>query len=356
MALGADERTEPATPRRKEEARKKGQVARSQELPAAVALLIPLCVLYVVGDDLWQAMEAILRTALTADAPPNPAEVPVFLKAIGRELLWRLGPLLLIVFAAILGSLLAQVGLLLTLHPLTPSLSKINPLSGIQRLFSMRMLMTTAINLAKLVLVVTIVVLTLRDRSAEILFALTLGASDVLLLGAHLTFELGIRLAVVLFVLALADFAWQRFRHSQDLRMTKEEVKDEYRSMEGDPKLKARRRQVQMQLAMQRLRKDMAKADVVISNPTHVAVAIQYDATEMPAPQVVAKGADYAALRIRQLASEYGIPVVERPPLARAVFASVEVGQYIPERFYRAIAEILAYVYELTGRSPVRAA
>lgn len=356
MALGADERTEPATPRRREEARRKGQVARSQELPAAVALLIPLCLLYVWGDDLWQAMVAILRTALIVDGPPDVAAVPALLKAIGRELIWRLGPMLVVIFAAILASMLVQVGLLLTLHPLTPSLSKINPLNGLQRLFSMRSLMTTVINLAKMVLVVVIVALTMRDRAAEILLALTLGASDVLRLGAWLTFELGVRLAVVLLVLALADFAWQRFRHERDLRMTKEEVKDEYRSMEGDPKLKARRRQVQLQLAMQRLRKDMADADVVVSNPTHVAVAIRYDAADMPAPQVVAKGADYAALRIRQLAVEYGIPVVERPPLARALYASIEVGQYIPERFYRAIAEILAYVYELTGRSPVRAA
>jgi flagellar biosynthetic protein FlhB len=154
-------------------------------------------------------------------------------------------------------------------------------------------------------------------------------------------------------VTALLDFAWQRYRHERDLMMTREEVRDELRNMEGDPAVKRRRRQLQMQLAMHRLRKDVPKSDVVVTNPTHFAVAIQYNADSMIAPRVVAKGADYAALRIRQIALRHGIPIVERKPLARALFDAVEVGQYIPERFYRAIAEILAYVYELTGRSPV---
>ena len=136
--------------------------------------------------------------------------------------------------------------------------------------------------------------------------------------------------------------------------MTKEEVKDEFRNMEGDPKIKARRREVQLQLAMQRLRKDVPTADVIVTNPTHLAIAIRYDDKNMPAPKVVAKGADYMALRIRQVAAEFGIPIVERKPLARAMYDNVEVGQFIPENFYRAIAEILAYVYELAGRSKSR--
>ena len=136
--------------------------------------------------------------------------------------------------------------------------------------------------------------------------------------------------------------------------MTKEEVKDELRSMEGDPNVKRRRRQIQLQLALQRLRKDVPTADVIVTNPTHYAVAIRYDAETMQAPKVVAKGADYVALRIRRLAAELGIPTVERKPLARALYETVEVGQYIPEKFYRAAAESLAYIYELTGRSPLR--
>jgi len=164
-------------------------------------------------------------------------------------------------------------------------------------------------------------------------------------------FKLGIRLSAALLVLALLDVAWQRYKHERDLRMTKEEVKDELRSMEGDPQVKQRRRQVQLQLAIQRIRRDVPTADVVVTNPTHFAVAIRYDATAMVAPKVVAKGADHLALRIRQVAQEFGIPIVERAPLARALYADVEVGDNIPERFYRVVAEILAYVYELTGRT-----
>ena len=195
-----------------------------------------------------------------------------------------------------------------------------------------------------------VVYLTLASQAAAILFSFTVDFFALTGLGADLMYQLGINVGVALLILALLDFVWQRYRHERDLRMTKEEVKDELRSMEGDPLIKRRRREVQFQLSMQRLRKDVPSADVVVTNPTHVAVAIRYDLETMAAPKVVAKGADYLALRIRQLAGEFGVPIVSRPPLARALYESVEVGSYVPERLYRAIAEILAYVYELTGK------
>jgi len=157
-------------------------------------------------------------------------------------------------------------------------------------------------------------------------------------------------LTLVMLILALFDYAYQRYRHERDLKMTKQEVKDELKNMDGDPKIKQRRRRVQMELAMQRLRAAVAKADVVVTNPEHLAIALEYDAERMNAPVVVAKGADYAALRIRQLAAAAGVPMVERRALARAMYDVVRVGQEIPERFYQAIAEILAYVYEVTGK------
>jgi len=248
---------------------------------------------------------------------------------------------------------LAQVGLLLTWYPLLPSLSKINPLSGLKRLFSIRSVMLAVTSFGKLLVVALVAYLTLSGSAAAIIHAFTFGFRDVFTLGSTLMFRLGMRLAVALLILAILDFAWQRYRHERDLRMTKEEVKDELRSMEGDPHIKRRRREVQLQLIIQRLRKDVPTADVVVTNPTHVAVAIRYDAEAMIAPKVVIKGADRIALRIRQIAAEFGVPIVERPPLARALYESVEVGEYVPERLYRAIAEILAYVYELTGRRPM---
>jgi len=242
-----------------------------------------------------------------------------------------------------------QVGTLFSLQPLVPRLSKISPLNGFKRLFSSRMLMMAAANLGKLVVVALLIYMMFMQSTAPIIYAFTLEFRDAFRLGSSLAFELGMRLSVALLVLALLDLAWQRFRHEKDLRMTKEEVKDEFRSMEGDPRIKSRRRQLQYQLALQRIRKDVPQADVIVTNPTHVAVAIQYEARNMPAPKVIAKGGDQMALRIRQIAAEWGIPIVERRALARALFESVEIGQYIPERFYRAIAEILAYVYELSG-------
>jgi flagellar biosynthetic protein FlhB len=164
------------------------------------------------------------------------------------------------------------------------------------------------------------------------------------------------RIATVLLVLAILDYLYQRFRIEKELKMTKEEVKEEMKRMEGDPKIKSRRRQIAQQAAMQRLKKDVPTADVVVTNPTHFAVALKYDPTGMAAPRVIAKGQDFLALKIREIAAEAGIPILERPPLARTLYRTVEVGQEIPEQLYAAVAEILAYVYELTGKSRRRPA
>jgi len=353
MPGSSDDKTEAPTPRRRQQTREKGQVARSQDLSAAVPLMVGLIAISLLGPQLWRSMQAIVEAGLAAPQPHRIELAWSFAGAALKEVGQRLWPLLLILVVAVLGTLLAQVGLLLTAQPLTPSLSKLSPLQGFRRLFSVRSVMTGATSFGKLLVVAAVASLTVAEKAASILYAFSLGVHDVLPLAAALSFDLGVRIALALIIMALLDFAWQKYKYERDMRMTKEEVKDEFRSMEGDPKLKARRRQAQMQLAMQRLRKDVPKADVVVTNPVHVAVAIRYEAETMPAPRVVAKGADLLALRIRAIAMEFGVPIVERPPLARALHESLEVGQYIPERFYRAIAEVLAYVYELTGRSPV---
>ncbi len=338
------------------EARAKGQVARSQDLTSAVLLLSGFAALRFLGPDLWQSLIAIVGVSLDSDGGwTDVAGLRPLSEAIGWEIVRRLGPLLLVIVGVVVLVLYAQVGPLLTWHPVTPSLAKINPLSGLQRLFSVRSLMSATLNLAKFLVVASVAFVSIHASAAAVLFSPTLDFHDVVRLGGTLVAELGIQLCAAILVLALLDYAWQRYRHERDLRMTKEEVKDELRSMEGDPAVKRRRRQLQLQLAIQRLRKDVPKADVVVTNPTHLAIAIRYDSDSMVAPKVVAKGADYAALRIRQIAAKHGIPIVERRPLARALFDAVDVGQYVPERFYQAIAEILAYVYELTGRSPLSA-
>ena len=353
MAASADEKTEQPTPRRRKEAREKGQVARSQDMTAAVLLLAGFLSLALLGPGLWLCLVAMVQTALTGDAPASLDETLRFGGAAVGETLKHVVPFLLILVVAMIGALVAQVGFLLTFHPLIPSLGKINPLSGIQRMFSIRSVMLAVINFGKLLTVGLVAYIVVYRSASAVIYAFSLGFTDVFLLGSWLLFKLGVYLGVALLILALMDFAWQRYRHTQDLKMTKEEVRDEFRSMEGDPKIKHRQRQLQMQLATQRLRRDVPTADVVVTNPTHVAVAIRYEAETMEAPKVVAKGADAMALRIRQIAAEFGIPMVERPPLARALFEAVDIGEYVPERLYKAIAEVLAYVYELTGRSPI---
>ena len=353
MAAYADEKTEPPTPRRRLEARRRGQVARSQDLSAAVLLLAGFLTLGFMGPGIWHTLLAVTRAGLTGDSAVRTDDVLQFAGAAVLEVLKWLAPFLLILMFATVATLIAQIGLLLTGQPLIPSLAKINPLNGIKRLFSVRSVMLGVINFGKLLVVGAVAYLTMSGSADAIIYAFTFGAVEVLGLGSTLMFRTAMRLSAALLILALLDFAWQRYRHERDLRMTKEEVKDELRSMEGDPQIKRRRREVQLRLALQRMRKDVPTADVVVTNPTHVAVAIRYEAETMVAPKVVAKGADLVALRIRQIAAEFGIPIVQRPPLARALYESVDVGQYVPERLYQAIAEILAYVYELTGRSAV---
>ncbi len=348
----SEEKTEAPTPRKREESRNNGQVARSQDLSAAVLLFVSFLSLNWFGPALWRSLVMILRSALTSEDPANVSHLLPLITAIARESFTRMAPILLVLLAAILVVLYAQVGWLLTGKPLIPSLSKVSPLAGLKRLMSVRSLMTGVINFGKLLIVVAVAVYFFMHNMPAIMFAYTSEFYAAFQLGASLAFSLAMQMSAAMLLLALLDFAWQRFRHEQDLKMTKEEVKDEMRSMEGDPKLKERRRRVQMQLSLQRLQKDVPQADVIVTNPTHFAVAIAYDAQRMPSPKVVAKGADYVALRIRQIATEMGIPIVERKPLARALYDTVEPGEYIPERFYLAIAEILAFVYELTGDGP----
>ena len=351
MAGDKDAKTEAPTPRRRQEARTSGQVPKSQDLSASVLLLGALVVLRFLGPDLWNRMLGIYRTALAGEDAADRKQLIPFAAASAVEMFKMLAPFMALMVLLTLLVLHAQVGLLWTLKPLTPSLKKLNPISGIARMFSPRSVVTLVLNLAKLSLVTAVAYQIVRGVADQIIFSLSLDYVAIFGLAAHLVFRLGVMLAVVLLVLALIDYAYQRYRHEKDLKMTKEEVKDELRSMEGDPLVKRRRREVQMQLAYQRLQQEVPRADVVVTNPAHVSVALRYDAETMSAPKLVAKGADLMAARIRQIAAAAGVPILERAPLARALYETVDIGQEIPERFYQAVAEILAFVYELTGRT-----
>ncbi len=351
MADDAGDKTEAPTPRRRRESRQKGQVARSQELNAAVMLLGALVGLALFGGGIWRTMLAVMRSALAGngDATLDAALVLASLSVI--DVAKALAPLMIAMLVVGLAVLIGQVGWLLTLEPLMPKLDKLNPINGIKRLFSPHSLVQLAQNVVKLSIIIGVAWLLVRGILDKLLHSHGLDFAYLFPFAAKLVFEVGIKLTLVLLVLALVDYVYQRYRHEKQLKMTKEEVKEEMKRMEGDPVVKRRRREVQMRLAAARVSAAVPQADVVVTNPTHYAVAIRYDHQSMAAPKVVAKGADYLAQKIRDIATASGVPIVEKPQLARMLFAEVEVGQEIPERFYRLVAEVLAYIYEMSGRS-----
>lgn len=346
-----EDKTEAPTPRRRQQARSQGQIPRSADLTATAALLSGLLFLGWWGPKLWPRLIALLATSLSAERLADDESPVIFAAALSVEAGKLIWPIFAVVCSVVLIVVWAQVGWNFTLKPLTPNLGKLNPINGIRRLVSGGSAVSLLTNLAKLVVVGITAYVTIAGQINHILLACVLGFENLLGAGAAVIYQLGVRLGVVLLILGLADYVYQRVRHEKQLRMTKQEVKDEMKAMDGDPVVKQRRRRIQMELMRQRLRRTVPQADMVITNPTHLAIALKYDAAIMPAPRVVAKGADEVALLIREIASRCGIPVVERKALARVMYAQVLVGQYIPEKFYQAVAEVLAYVYRITGRS-----
>jgi len=349
MADELGEKTEPPTPRRRQEARERGQVAKSQDLPAAIVLLAGMVGLELLGPSVWRSLFVVMRAGLSADGPVGPGELVGFSSLAARTAFSALAPFLVLLFLASFIVTFWQVGFLLTLQTVKPSLNKLNPLSGIKRMFSPRTFVATLFNCGKMLVLVAVIYWTLKGGLNQIIYALDLDHMELYVMAAIILLRLGIRLAIVMLILALLDYAYQRYRHEKELKMSKEEVKEEMKRMEGDPVMKRRRREAQMKLAIQRIQSAVPRADVVVTNPTHLAIALKYDPEQMFAPKVVAKGADWMAYRIRQLAAAHGVPIVERKELVRMMYDVVEVGREIPERFYEAVAEILAYVYELSG-------
>jgi len=353
MADDFGDKTEAPTPRRRIEAREQGNIARSPDLSSAVMLLGMLVMLNWYGQGIVVALRAVmdrmLGPASLQDFSPVRASQSFAhaVEQVGRAML----PLFIgaILIAVVVN--LAQVGLFFNTKRLQPNFAALNPLRGAGKLFKGQGFMQLAMNFVKLLLVGWVAYSAISGRIGEIAMAQGLQFGQIFNLGASLVYSIGMRIATVLLVLAILDYIYQRFRIEKELKMTKEEVKEEMKRMEGDPKIKSRRRQIAQQAAMQRLKKDVPTADVVVTNPTHFAVALKYDPTGMAAPRVIAKGQDFLALKIREIAAESGVPILERPPLARTLYRTVEVGQEIPEQLYAAVAEILAYVYELTGKS-----
>ncbi len=262
-----------------------------------------------------------------------------------------MAPLLVGVLLIALAANLLQTGFIFSTQRLTPNLAALNPFRGLSRILgSGRGMVRMVMSLLKVLLVGLTAYSAVHGKLEQIVLAQQLSFVQITGLASQIIYAIAMRVAILLLVLALLDYAYQRFHTEQELKMSKQEVKEEMKRMEGDPHVKVRRRQIALAQHKQRLKKDVPKADVVVTNPTEFAVALKYDSATMHAPRVVAKGQGYLAGRIREIAIENGIPILERKPLARALYKMCNVGQEIPEQFYSVVAEILAYVYELTGK------
>lgn len=347
-------RTESATPKRREEARQKGNIPRSKELASAVILLGGFSVLYFTSGHIVRSMEDMIRLFFTMK--PSQLDTLQGLTTVLSGVVVRsalvLAPVFGVVVLCAAGANLAQVGFVFTTEPLTPSFDKLNPVAGLQRMFSSQSLVELVKSFVKIALVGWIAFRIIRREMPVLPSIIEQSPQEIVAYLAQISSTLLIHCGTSLLVLAAADYAFQRWSFEKSIRMTKQEVKEEMKDMEGDPAVKGRIRSLQREAARRRIMQEVPKADVIITNPTHYAVALRYERGSLGAPKVTAKGADLLARRMREIAAEHGVPVVERPPLARALYANVDEGQEIPEEFYRAVAEVLAYVYRLkAGRT-----
>ena len=347
------EKTEAPTEKKRRESREEGQVAFSKELSSA-ALLAGIVLTLVatsplILDAFRELMTRIFRQMASAD------ELTInSVYTLSREIVSTMLPaftpfLMVIIFVAIFSSVL-QVGVQITFKAIAPKFSKLSPLTGIKRLFSSQSLADFLKSMAKMIIVGFVGYLTYMEKISE-LNGLSVSTPEAILkYNFTVVAEIAGKILLAMVAIAIFDYFYQRWHHEQQMMMTKQEVKEETKQTEGDPQLKARIRQIQREMSNARMMQEVPKADALIVNPTHFSVAVLYDRDVMVAPEVTAKGADHMALRMRTIARENNVPILERPELARDLYANVEIGEDIPERFYKAIAEILAFVYRLRKR------
>ncbi len=353
LQLFAQEKTEPATPKKKADERKKGQVAKSQELPGSFILFFSFLFLFMFGsyfkDRMYRLFTVSLNEYMFWEVSVDNVII-IFGNLIMNGFLLLLPILLGTVIIAILGNYL-QIGFLLTGDPLKMKLSKLNPIAGAKRIFSMHSVIEFLKSLLKFGIVASVCYTTIVAEKESFLALAKLPLESIFSFTAKITLILGLKIGGILVVLALFDFMYQKYEYEKKLKMSKQDIKDEYKKSEGDPLIKGKIREKQRRMAMQRMMQDVPKADVIITNPTHYAVALRYDAKEMDSPIVIAKGQDYIALKIREIAKSNNITLMENKPLARALYDQVEIGETVPSDLFQAVAEVLAYVYRLKQKA-----
>ncbi|NWG13361.1 MAG: flagellar biosynthesis protein FlhB [Acidobacteria bacterium] len=348
MAEGRESRTEKPTPRRLQKAREKGQIARSREVPPALVLLGGMVLLYYAGQSMVHSLASQMRDLLRMRAP---SEITVsylqdVLQTAALQLAPNAGLLMAVALTLGIAANAIQGGLALSWKALGFRFERLSPANGLARVFSKNGLVELAKSTLLIVVVAAIAYRVLAENMAVYPRLVVMGPGQLLYWMGTITHQIFIRVAVFLAVLALADYGFQKYRFIEQMKMTKQEVREEFKELEGDPLVRARIRRIQRELARRRMMAEVPRADVVITNPTHYAVALSYKMESMDAPRVVAKGVGFLALKIKELAQQHNVPMVENRALAQTLYRTVDIGEQIPASLYQAVAEILAYIYK----------
>jgi len=348
-----EEKTEKATPKKRREAREKGQVFQSKEVNSAIILILSFFALKLFGGYIIEKLlnfitviydNYILDTDLFTIQGAN----LLMLRCISFIAI-LIGPVVMVIFLTGLTVNFAQVGFLFTTKTLEFKLSKLNPIEGFKRIFSKKSIVELLKSFLK-IFVIGYVVYSYVQKQMDVIFnVIDMNTESIVTNIGGLVVGIGLRAGGILIVLSVFDYAYQWWDHEKNLKMSKQEIKEEYKQTEGDPLIKSKIKEKQRQIAMRRMMQDVPKADVIITNPTHYAIALKYDKDKFAAPYIIAKGKDLVAQNIKKIASENDVPMVENKPLAQMLYKNVEIGEVIPEELYQAVAEVLAYVYSLKG-------
>lgn len=351
-------RTEKATPKKRQDVRKKGQVAKSNELNTAVILLSFFVIINLLGKSyLTQFKNAIIQSISLIPSMVLDANNNMILSALGggiKEILKVNMILWIVLFIVALLISYIQVGYHPTLQPLTPKFEKMNPISGMKKIFSADSLVELIKSIAKVTILGYIAYSVIMPVIPVFFKFYDMEIFQILSFIASIIYEIGLKVGIGFFILSIGDYVYQKFKFEENIKMSKQEVKEEFKQAEGDPAVKSKIRHKMREMSFKRMMQAIPEADVIITNPTHFAVAIQYDERKHAAPVVVAKGVDYVAQKIKDVAREHKIQIVENKILARTLYYTVDIEEEIPEELYAAVAEILAFVYKLENRNQNR--
>ena len=353
------EKTEEPTAKKLEDARKEGQVAKSKEIGNAFGLLALFILLKVyvgsLGENMVDCFSGIynqIPDTITMYGGKIPvAALLVLLRSMSLKMLLMLAPVFLVGVVVAVVCDVVQVKWKPTSKPLQPKFSKLNPISGFKRIFSANALIELLKSVAKIGIICYVVYSYMKDKITGVLLLYDMSLNQAISLIGGTAIDLGIRISAVYMVIAFLDYAYQKHKFKEDMKMTKQEVKDEYKNQEGDPQVKGKQKQRMQEASRRRMMQQLPEADVVITNPTHYAVAIKYDPDKYDAPYVIAKGEDFLAQKIKEIAREHDVEIVENKPLARMLYANVDIGGLIPPELYQSVADVLAFVYHLKGKA-----